>query len=134
MPSDSSFTYLFFICVVSLYFRGGRVSKSVINWEKICRLMLWIFIGVNALDILTTEVGLALGLRELNPIVARLLEFHGFFGLYAFKAVFIAVFIITYAETYKNRPKDAACGMAIGSIFVAAVVVWNLAQMLLVLW
>jgi len=110
------------------------VSKRVIDWEKICRLMLWIFIGVNAIDILTTEVGLALGLREINPIVARLLEVHEFFGFYAFKALVIAMFCITYAVTYRDKPKDAACGMGIGSIIVAVVVVWNLIQILLTLW
>jgi len=96
---------------------------------------LWIiFITLQALDIFTTEAGLALGFKEINPIVAFILNYFGYFGLWAFKALWISFMGFwqgkVYDESVESRVKATRLLLIASSIIMIPVIGWNLIQIL----
>ncbi len=55
-------------------------------------VLVWYWIGLNTLDLLTTNYGFQRGLIEANPIPRWLVQHFGVAGMYASKMVFTLIF------------------------------------------
>lgn len=70
------------------------------------RLMLvWYWIGLNTLDLLTTHAGFQRGLVEANVIPRWLIRHYGVSGMYAWKMVFMLLFaglIVLLSRRYRH--------------------------------
>ena len=57
--------------------------------------LLWgALVAANAIDVLASRYAFSLGVSELNPLVARLLDAYGVVGLSAVKAVLLAALLV----------------------------------------
>jgi hypothetical protein len=65
--------------------------------------VLWSFLGFQAMDALTTHVGLQLHHQELNRLMAPLMALHGELAAYAVKGVAIAI-LLAVLMLLKSRP------------------------------
>lgn len=93
--------------------------------------LLWIFLLLNGCDILTTETGLILGGKEVNPIAKFLIDNLGHWGLYALKGVGLGITFIYWALQYKTNPSQVNTVLTIQNIMFAFVIVWNSLMILL---
>lgn len=53
-----------------------------------------VLVAANAVDVLASRYAFSLGVSELNPLVARLLDAYGIAGLVVVKAVFLAALLV----------------------------------------
>src|SRR5262245_24173411 len=90
---------------------------------------LWALVTLNALDLLTTAVVLALGGTESNPAMQGIVE-HWWKPILV-KGLVLALLWMTVLRT-PPRSKVAAVGLALAWIFYAGVVGWN--TLLLILY
>lgn len=95
----------------------GVGLRSLETWHTLA--VLWL--ALNALDVLTTYIGLRLGGLEANPIVAGLMARSGELATYGLKLL-IALMVVTLLYKLKMQPllKWATIGMA-------AIIVSNIA-------
>jgi hypothetical protein len=56
-------------------------------------VLVWTWIGLNTLDLLTTNAGFNRGLVEANAIPRWLIEHFGVSGMYAWKMLFTLLFV-----------------------------------------
>jgi hypothetical protein len=67
-------------------------------------LILTAFVGFQALDSLTTHLGLALQRQELNRIMAPLIATQGELAAYAVKGTAVAVLLAILMLMYRQKP------------------------------
>jgi len=68
-------------------------------------MILTAFIGFQALDSLTTHLGLALQHQELNRIMAPLMASQGELAAYAVKGTAVAVLLAILMLMYRSKPR-----------------------------
>jgi hypothetical protein len=68
-------------------------------------MILTAFVGFQALDSLTTHLGLALQHQELNRIMAPLMATHGELAAYAVKGTAVAVLLAILMLMYRRKPR-----------------------------
>ncbi len=92
---------------------GGELSVS--------HAVLWTVILLTSLfDIVTTTVGLELGLREGNAVARALIESYGVVGLAILKIGALVVVALVWAALDERRSTAALVGFALVSSFVVA--------------
>ncbi|MBX0296294.1 DUF5658 family protein [Haloarcula nitratireducens] len=92
---------------------GGELSVS--------HAVLWTVILLTSLfDVVTTTVGLELGLREGNAVARALVESYGVVGLAALKIGALLVVALVWAALDEHRSTAALVGFALVSSFVVA--------------
>jgi len=95
--------------------------------ERVTEKLWYVFILLNATDILTTEGALSLGAAEGNPLANWVLTQFGAFGLYGLKALFIGSYALLYGWQVKTgKEKYAQLALVAGSLLMAVVTIWNL--------
>jgi tetrahydromethanopterin S-methyltransferase subunit F len=82
---------------------GARL-KPGLNSRRNQGLILIGFIGFQALDTLTTHLGLALQHQELNRIMAPLITTQGELVAYAVKGTAIAILLALLMMMYRRKP------------------------------
>jgi hypothetical protein len=68
-------------------------------------VLVWYWIGLNTLDLLTTNAGFQRGLVEANAIPRLLIENFGVSGMYAWKMLFTLIFaglIVVLSRYYRH--------------------------------
>ena len=85
--------------------------------------LLEVFVFLQLLDFLTTATGLKWGAQEVNPFIVQMMGFGTIQGLIACK---VAILIMALAVLWHGRTRVI---LALNYIF-AAIVVWNLTQLL----
>ena len=68
-------------------------------------MILTAFVGFQALDSLTTHLGLALQHQELNRIMAPLMASQGELAAYAVKGTAVAVLLAILMLMYRRKPR-----------------------------
>jgi len=68
-------------------------------------MILTAFVGFQALDSLTTHLGLALQHQELNRIMAPLMATQGELAAYAVKGTAVAVLLAILMLMYRRKPR-----------------------------
>jgi uncharacterized protein DUF5658 len=68
-------------------------------------MILTAFVGFQALDSLTTHLGLALQHQELNRIMAPLMASQGELAAYAVKGTAVAVLLAILMLMYRSKPR-----------------------------
>lgn len=83
---------------------------------------------LNLGDLVTTGIGLTMGLHEGNPLMNRLLAAYGFDALVVYKV--LVVVLVTLGITYlmRQHQRVAAATLVLCSLLVGFAVVSNLAQ------
>jgi hypothetical protein len=82
---------------------GARLSGGL-NSRLNQALILTAFVGFQALDSLTTHLGLALQHQELNRIMAPLIATRGELAAYAVKGTAVAVLLAILMLMYRKKP------------------------------
>ena len=82
---------------------GARLSGGL-NSRLNQALILTAFVGFQALDSLTTHLGLALQHQELNRIMAPLIATQGELAAYAVKGTAVAVLLAILMLMYRKKP------------------------------
>lgn len=82
-------------------------------------------------DVITTSIGLHLGLTEANPVVADAIETYGTPGMIALKAVGAAILLTFPLLSSRPRITFRACCVLYGGLGVV-VVCWNTSLILTV--
>ncbi|WP_266076681.1 DUF5658 family protein [Haladaptatus caseinilyticus] len=72
-------------------------------WSHVSLPLLVAVLGVMLGDVVTTGVGLELGLKEGNPFVAHLLREMGLFGLVLIKAITVVLLVVLSGWTHRSR-------------------------------
>lgn len=83
---------------------GARLSAGL-NSRLNQALILTGFVGFQALDTLTTHLGLALQHQELNRIMAPLITTRGELLAYAVKGTAVAVLLAILMLMYRQKPR-----------------------------
>lgn len=92
-------------------------------------LILTAFIGFQALDSLTTHLGLALRHPELNRIMAPIIAAHGELAAYAVKGIAVAILLAILMLLYRRRPRVWRA-YQVAACLTAFAVVANVLQLL----
>jgi len=82
---------------------GARLSGGL-NSPLNQFMILTAFVGFQALDSLTTHLGLALQHQELNRIMAPLIASQGELAAYAVKGTAVAVLLAILMLMYRRKP------------------------------
>jgi hypothetical protein len=82
---------------------GARLNGGL-NSPRNQALILTAFVGFQALDSLTTHLGLALQHEELNRIMAPLIATQGELVAYAVKGTMVAVLLGILMLMYRQKP------------------------------
>jgi len=82
---------------------GARLSGGL-NSRVNQFMILTAFVGFQALDSLTTHLGLALQHQELNRIMAPLIASQGELAAYAVKGTAVAVLLAILMLMYRRKP------------------------------
>ena len=72
-------------------------------WSHVSPPLLVAVLGVMLGDVVTTGVGLELGLEEGNPFVAHLLAEVGLVGLVLLKAITVVLLVVLSGWTQRSR-------------------------------
>lgn len=85
---------------------------------------------LNLGDLITTRVGLTMGLREGNPLMSRLLHAYGFDALIFYKVLVVAFVTVGVCYLMRRHLRIAALTLLLCSLLVGSAVVLNLVQFL----
>lgn len=102
--------------------RRGLLTPALALWLVVYALL-------NASDLISTYLGLQLGLREANPLMGGLLLQEGFGALIAYKLVVIFAVIGGAFALYRMHPRAAYITVCACNILVFLAVAANVAQM-----
>ncbi|WP_458189823.1 DUF5658 family protein [Haladaptatus sp. NG-WS-4] len=94
-------------------------------WSHVSLPLLVAVLGVMLGDVVTTGVGLELGLEEGNPFVAHLLAELGLVGLVLVKAVTVVLLVVLSGLTHRSR-RTFRLGSFVYLVVGALVVLSNL--------
>ena len=94
-------------------------------------LWLVIYALLNAGDLISTYLGLQLGLREANPFMSGLLLQEGFGALIAYKLIVIFAVIGGALALYRMHPRAAYITVYACNLLVFLAVAANVAQMVM---
>jgi hypothetical protein len=83
---------------------GARLNRGL-NSRLNQGMILTAFVGFQALDSLTTHLGLALQHQELNRIMAPLMASQGELAAYAVKGTAVAVLLAILMLMYRHKPR-----------------------------
>jgi Domain of unknown function (DUF5658) len=83
---------------------GARLNAGL-NSRLNQAMILTAFVGFQALDSLTTHLGLALQHQELNRIMAPLMASQGELAAYAVKGTAVAVLLAILMLMYRRKPR-----------------------------
>jgi hypothetical protein len=83
---------------------GARLNGGL-NSRLNQAMILTAFVGFQALDSLTTHLGLALQHQELNRIMAPLMASQGELAAYAVKGSAVAVLLAILMLMYRRKPR-----------------------------
>jgi Domain of unknown function (DUF5658) len=83
---------------------GARLNAGL-NSRLNQAIILTAFVGFQALDSLTTHLGLALQHQELNRIMAPLMASQGELAAYAVKGTAVAVLLAILMLMYRRKPR-----------------------------
>ncbi len=83
---------------------GARLNAGL-NSRLNHAFILTAFVGFQALDSLTTHLGLALQRQELNRIMAPLMASQGELAAYAVKGTAVAVLLAILMLMYRRKPR-----------------------------
>jgi len=83
---------------------GARLNGGL-NSRLNQGMILTAFVGFQALDSLTTHLGLALQHQELNRIMAPLMATQGELAAYAVKGTAVAVLLAILMLMYRRKPR-----------------------------
>jgi hypothetical protein len=86
--------------------------------------LITVWLVLNALDLVTTLLGLHMGYREVNPLPAYILSAHGEFGLLLFKAASAAAIVPLIVVLGRRYPRTW-WALGLGAVLVGVVVVSN---------
>ncbi|HET9050377.1 MAG TPA: hypothetical protein VFO60_01665 [Candidatus Dormibacteraeota bacterium] len=100
---------------------GGRTLRAVLE-DPALRIPLTYFVVAQLLDIITTLMGLVVGLSEVNPVTASVLLRFGAFGLVVQKVP--TILAVAVAATLLPRRAAIAAAWAF-TAFMAAVIASN---------
>lgn len=112
--------------------RGDTASVTTSTLDGRGRLLLALglmgYALLNLGDLITTRIGLTMGLHEGNPLMNRLLAAYGFDALIFYKV--LVVILVTLGITYLTRhhQRVAVATLLLCSLLVGFAVVSNLAQ------
>jgi hypothetical protein len=81
------------------------VSTASLSSRLTQALILTSFLGFQAMDSLTTHLGLALRHPEMNQIMAPIIAAHGELAAYAVKFTAVAVLLAILMVLYRRRPR-----------------------------
>jgi hypothetical protein len=84
-----------------------------------------LFVLAHLLDIVTTNLGLRLGVVEGNPLMARLFNLYGEAGGYALKLLIVCFIVATLNWTCARHYKANHIVLAVFTLITFAVVVSN---------
>jgi hypothetical protein len=87
------------------------------------------FVGFQALDLLTTHLGLNLRHQELNRLMAPVMSSRGELAAYAVKGIAIAVLLAILMLMHRRKPRVWQAYLVAGWLSAAGVVV-NVLQLL----
>jgi hypothetical protein len=111
---------------ISAMLLRGRIAP---NSQRSQALILGGFVGFQALDLLTTHLGLALQHQELNGFMASLIAGRGELVAYAVKGTAIAVLLAILMLMHQRNPRVWQAYRVAGWLSAAGVVA-NLLQLL----
>ncbi len=93
-------------------------------------LLVWLalFALLNGFDLITTYVDLQAGMREGNPLMRLLLDYHGFGALIVYKVLMVIVVSAGVFLLSRSYPVLAQMALAVCNGLVLAVVLSNFIQ------
>ncbi len=109
--------------------RRVAAPNPALNSQRTQALILGGFIGFQALDFLTTHLGLALQHQELNGFMAPLIAARGELVAYAVKGTAVAVLLAILMLMQRRNPRVWQAYLLAGWLSAAGVVV-NVLQLL----
>ena len=109
---------------------GQIALSSRLNSRLSQALILGGLIGFQALDYLTTHLGLALEHQELNRLMAPIMATRGELVAYAVKGTALAVLLAVLMLMHRRQPRVWQAYLVAGWLSAAAVVA-NVVQLLL---
>lgn len=95
---------------------------------KLLPIWLMLYLLLNIADLLTTRIGLHLGLQEGNPLMNRLLTTYGFTALIVYKLVVMVVVVLGVWLLRNSYPRVARTTIGICNLLVGGAVLLNLLQ------
>lgn len=78
-------------------------TRAGLHSLETCHWMVILWLALNALDVLTTHIGLHFGALEANPIVAGLVARSGEIATYGLKLLF-ALVVVTLLYKLERQP------------------------------
>lgn len=105
----------------------SRVATRELSWNP----AILAFIGLSALDVLSTWVAIQAGMGEGNPLAGAIIERAGLGGVFLYKL--ILVYVVTACLVYLTPAYPRLRHvLKFANVFMALVVILNTVQILLI--
>lgn len=108
--------------------RAARAPRPVLG---LLPLWLVVYAFLNIGDLVSTHMGLGVGMNEGNPLMAGLLDRFGFAALIGYKGFVVVVVSVGVLLLAKLHPRIAGATVAVCNALVGLAVVINLTQFVL---
>lgn len=111
---------------------GAAARGAYVPHTKLLRPLMLLYALLNVGDLLTTALGLSVGLREGNPLMRHLLDSYGFGALIGYKIAVVLAVVLGVAFLLRGHRRLATVTLTVCCVMVGAAVALNITQFLLV--